>query len=165
MNRSPTRKPLLQYLWPIFSLGVAGLLFYSSHMQGEASGGASMGIVEQFQQLLPFLQRFDADTLHFLLRKAAHFAAYFSLGLCMAHTLKYYVSGTRWWLSAWGVTSLYGILDELHQHFIPGRRMMAADMVLNAVGAAAGILIVWLYLKRRPPHIVEGSDSSASGET
>jgi VanZ family protein len=145
----------MKYLWPLFTLIIAVLLFISSNTVGEASGTASMGLLERIKEWLPFLARFDVDFLHFLVRKAAHFVAYSSMGFCMAHSLKYHVKGYRWWLTAWGSVSIYGVLDELHQFFIPGRAMLVSDMILNAASAFLGICVVWLYLKRRRLHIVE----------
>jgi VanZ family protein len=68
-------------------------------------------------------------------------------------------------LSAWGAGALYGVLDEIHQYFVPGRACMVSDMAINAAGAlvGAGLVYVWLLRKRR--HIVEGSDSSACKTT
>ena len=41
--------------------------------------------------------------------------------------------------------ALYGLSDELHQLFVPGREFSLFDLLADAVGAAFGILIAaWL---------------------
>jgi VanZ family protein len=41
-----------------------------------------------------------------------------------------------------------GILDEFHQHFVPGRHMDALDALADALGVACGILI-YLYVPKK----------------
>ncbi len=43
---------------------------------------------------------------------------------------------------------LYGIGDEFHQSFIPGRFASAADLVADTLGAVAACL-VWFFWKRK----------------
>ena len=40
------------------------------------------------------------------------------------------------------VTSLYGVTDELHQMFVPGRQPEFFDLVADFVGAVAGVWLV-----------------------
>jgi VanZ family protein len=42
------------------------------------------------------------------------------------------------------VTVLYGVLDEIHQYFVPGRMLSLTDALLNAVGALLTALVVRL---------------------
>ena len=50
-----------------------------------------------------------------------------------------------WW---WAVlTALYGISDEVHQAFVPGRRADVADFAADASGATLAIA-VWMKGKR-----------------
>lgn len=43
---------------------------------------------------------------------------------------------------AWLVASLYGIVDELHQSFVPGRVCSVADWVSDALGAALAVVVL-----------------------
>lgn len=49
------------------------------------------------------------------------------------------------------LTTLYGVSDEFHQAFVPGRMSDAADVVADAIGAAiaAGLLLAWAIIRRR----------------
>jgi VanZ family protein len=53
-----------------------------------------------------------------------------------------------------GFSLLYGVTDELHQAFVPGRHPCVYDLMADAVGAVTGQVIVLLlrlarYLARR----------------
>lgn len=46
--------------------------------------------------------------------------------------------------------ALYGVIDEAHQAFVPGRTASFTDLLLDALGALLAIAIVARY-RRRPP--------------
>ena len=48
-----------------------------------------------------------------------------------------------------GVPLLYGIVDEWHQSFVPGRDASLRDVVADAVGAAVGIAAHVALTRRR----------------
>jgi len=52
------------------------------------------------------------------------------------------------WLICLGITLGYGMLDEFHQLFVPGRYASLLDMLLNTVGAVLATgLFGWLVKK------------------
>ncbi len=40
-------------------------------------------------------------------------------------------------MAAFIFTALYGVTDEIHQLFVPGRNMQARDFLMNTLAAAA----------------------------
>lgn len=43
---------------------------------------------------------------------------------------------------------VYGVIDELHQSFVPGRTMSVYDLIFDIVGALLGCLVyAWVYKK------------------
>ncbi len=44
-------------------------------------------------------------------------------------------------LAVTGTMAVWGALDELHQHWIPGRSMEGGDVAADVTGAALGALI------------------------
>ena len=46
-------------------------------------------------------------------------------------------------LGAAAIAAAYGLTDELHQWFVPGRVVDAFDLVANAVGALGASLLAW----------------------
>ncbi|NCD19247.1 MAG: VanZ family protein [Actinobacteria bacterium] len=62
------------------------------------------------------------------------------------------VVGWREVALALGVSVAYAITDEIHQTFVPGRGGQASDVVHDAAGAFAGILLLrWWWASHRPP--------------
>jgi VanZ family protein len=73
-----------------------------------------------------------------LLRKLAHAAEYAVLGALLLRAL-------RRPLPAFALAVLYAVSDEVHQTFVAGREGAPLDVVVDAAGAAAGVL-VWKAL-------------------
>jgi VanZ family protein len=81
-----------------------------------------------------------------IFKKGAHFTAYAALAVLFRRALP---SG-RWgpWLP-WALTVLYAASDEWHQSFVPNRHPQLTDILIDACGAAAGLLILWWLLRRK----------------
>jgi VanZ family protein len=76
--------------------------------------------------------------------KVFHFLAYFILGVLAAFSLP---STLRFrWLWAALIASVYGISDEFHQSFVPGRETEFLDWLADTLGGMAG---AWAYLELR----------------
>jgi VanZ family protein len=45
--------------------------------------------------------------------------------------------------------ALYGVTDEIHQHFVPTRNMDALDMAANALGSAFGAFAAHRFASRK----------------
>ncbi len=72
-------------------------------------------------------------TWDLLLRKLAHAAEYAVLGALLVRAL-------RRPLPAFALAVLYAVTDEVHQTFVTGREGAVLDVLVDAVGAAAGVL-------------------------
>ncbi len=117
-----TRASRFKHLWWLAALLWAGLIFWLSS-SSDARGGCWL------LSLIPY-----GD-------KLAHAAAF---GVLAAFA---YLASGRFWL-ALGLASLYGVTDELHQRFVPGRILDPTDWLADTVGALVFLLAV-RYLKRR----------------
>ena len=58
-------------------------------------------------------------------------------------------AGTRA-IVAFAIASVYGLLDEWHQSFVPGRFASLTDVALDVAGALLGAWIVWRKSRRAP---------------
>lgn len=103
-------------LWWLAAFGWAALIFWLSSSP-DAQGGADV------LGLLPF-----GD-------KLAHALAFGVLA-----TFAYLASG-RFWL-ALGLAAAYGLTDELHQAFVPGRSPDVRDWLADALGALLALSAV-----------------------
>jgi VanZ family protein len=94
--------------------------------------------------------------------KVAHFAAYGLLGVLLTRAF----AGSAWAgysinavLYAWVAATLYGLTDELHQAFVPGRTPSVGDVVADAAGAALGAYVAFAvvrqFQRRRGPRVKE----------
>ncbi|UCZ52894.1 VanZ family protein [Bacillus shivajii] len=128
------------------------LIFYLSHQpageSSELSSGVTALILSIIEGIVPAAVNVDFDIFHFYIRKGAHFAAYFVLGLFVVNAL--YASGVkglRSVLVALLISVLYAASDEYHQTFIPGRSGEVSDVLIDAVGSATGIVCYLLAVK------------------
>lgn len=71
--------------------------------------------------------------------------------------------------SVWAVVavSAFGVSDELHQHFTPGRSMEFADWVADTLGAAVAVwgYTRWTWYRERLEASVAGRKPAAVGGT
>jgi VanZ family protein len=85
--------------------------------------------------------------------KLVHFVLYAVLGAALAWGKR--KSGTAW--SHWiliGLGMVYGLVDELHQRYTPGRIPSVADFVADVAGVVSGYVLVvtaWHLATRRQP--------------
>jgi VanZ family protein len=102
---------------------------------------AWMGLVSYWsnQASLPIDRPVVAAVLHNLQHRVAHVLVYGLMGVL------------AWWafdglpratLLAIAVTSAFGLSDEWHQSFIPGRRAAIDDWLLDTAAAAVAIYVV-----------------------
>lgn len=82
--------------------------------------------------------------------KLVHGAGYAVLGaLLVLATAGARRSVRRAVVIAVALASLYGVTDELHQSFVPGRDTSAGDWAADTVGALAGAALAAAVLRRR----------------
>ncbi len=80
--------------------------------------------------------------------KLAHAITYSILGLLYCRLLS--VASTFHWRKALIVCLMvlaYGISDEIHQMYVPGRSPSVGDVIADAIGGALAALL-WLRLRR-----------------
>ncbi|HHT62353.1 MAG TPA: VanZ family protein [Clostridia bacterium] len=98
----------------------AGVIFYLSGRSGS-----------QLQSMFPFFSGFDWG----------HVAAYFILSLLVAYALEQTVAPKRFKLWVLLICFFYGLSDEIHQHFVPGRTPEWTDLANDVLGAFLALLI------------------------
>ena len=88
--------------------------------------------------------------------KLLHVVEYFVLGFLAARamfSLDSRPSDTVVFLIAFAFSSLYGLSDEFHQSFVPGRNAAVGDFVADTVGALLGAVVYWkVFVGRKHNH-------------
>lgn len=138
------------FLWMLV-VGWMGCIFFLSHQPATASSTLSLEITEMFllviNQLIPNAT-IELDVFHFIVRKSAHFFAYFILGMLAYFAfLKSDVHLNRSALYAFFLSVLYAMTDEVHQLFIPGRSGQVQDVLIDSAGAFVGIFFIYVLLR------------------
>ena len=125
MNRSPGT--LLAYACLICALLWAGFIWYLSDQP-------SIEVPSLFPQQ----------------DKLMHICAYFVLGFLAMGAMRPSVYGYT--ANQLGVvivlTGLYGLLDEFHQYFVPGRDASLADSLADFAGGVLGAGLLFLLVRR-----------------
>ena len=70
-----------------------------------------------------------------------HFCEYTVLGVLLANALRFRLPLLQACLLAVLCASAYGVTDEFHQLFVPGRACDAADWAVDTVGASLGAAV------------------------
>jgi len=102
-----------------------------------------------------------------LLSLAGHFIEYAVLALLLRWAIRgFFPAGigsgashaARW---AFVLAVAYGITDELHQHFVPGRYMDPLDLLMDAIGAAAALWVAGWVMGRRAANLESDAHRSS----
>ena len=103
--------------------------------------------------LMPHLTEQAFETIHFFVRKAAHFTEYFIFCLLLYRGIR---GGQRGWRWSWALAALfiaagYSALDEIHQAFVASRTASPYDSLLDSIGAAFAVAALFLWFRREQP--------------
>ena len=83
----------------------------------------------------------------------AHFAAYAGLGVVTTRALGKGLRDIAWRVVAGAIviSTVYGLSDECHQLFVPGRTFDLLDLAADAVGSMAGAVgaRAWSIIRHR----------------
>lgn len=147
MNPGPTATPRAQrVLRRLLSWGPAlaimALIFRLSNDSDLGGPGWVTALANRLTGDWAGLDRFEpllsmADDY---LSWGAHFVFYGALALALLWALRREwprLEHAAWW--AWSLAVLYGLSDELHQSFVPGRKEDWRDIVTDAAGAAVAL--------------------------
>lgn len=122
------------------------LIFLLSHQTGNTSASTSSHLVDLLKNILHLDRYLSLDTLHFLVRKAAHMSLYFVLTLLTYLHLSYRSLPYRKHIFlTWTISILYACSDEIHQLFITARAGSIIDVGIDSLGVLCALLLIYLY--------------------
>ena len=102
-----------------------------------------------FAWLFPHLTHDSVWLIVWLVRKCAHLTEFAVLALLLWRALRASLSsearGWSWRLAGntWLVVVICAASDEFHQLFVPDRQASAWDVLIDATGAAVGLVGLW----------------------
>lgn len=146
------KKYAAKILWLFPVIFWMGIIFYMSQNTGTSSGSLSLKVTERFISILNVIrgdsvseQAQMTQFLHPIIRKLAHMCEYAILLLFMVPAVGAWVKGEKKiyiYTLSFILTFLYACTDELHQLFIDGRAGRPTDVLIDAIGAAAALLMI-----------------------
>lgn len=139
---------LLLVIWMV-------VIFMFSSQNGDESSGLSERVTDAVIKMLKSGNAADVyETIHYIVRKTAHFTEYAILGALWALSLLFLPKVRRHslWI-AFAASVVYAALDEFHQSFVSGRVPAVKDVIIDSSGVLFGIiifgLITYFVLRRR----------------
>ena len=138
--------PALLMMYLIFSFSAQ-----TGEVSGELSYKISYKIAETKSEVLhenkdSYELSYEADNIHFYVRKAAHMTEYFLLAVAVSFPLYVYRIRGIWLFFLAGIFCVgFAGLDEYHQSFVAGRGPSVRDVCIDSSGALVGIIMVQLF--------------------
>ncbi|MGN0571157.1 MAG: VanZ family protein [Candidatus Fimenecus sp.] len=134
------RTVVLSVSWALVAV-CAAVIFALSNETATQSSSKSDGVIAML-----FARFGIAVTSHFV-RKLAHALEYFGLAILLYNAYGQSFRAVQPTLTVL-TTMLYAASDELHQYFIAGRACQLRDVLVDTLGAVAGVAlctgIYWL---------------------
>lgn len=140
------------------------IIFIFSSQTAEESSKISAGLTLKIVLFVTDFFKIDnidienlVGILHNIIRKCAHFAIYFSLGISSIFMFLTIIKNSKLAsvISAGGFCMLYAVSDEIHQNFVSGRGPGIKDVFIDTMGGFAGAcfgiliyIIVMKFLKK-----------------
>jgi len=144
-------------------------LIFSASSDQKSFQHSSRLIAPVIRWLFPHMTEAKVAELVFGLRKLAHFTEYAILAMLLWRALrKTSNKAARPWvwreaIWAFALAALYAASDEFHQLFVPTRQASVWDVLIDTIGAACGLLFLFLIarsverLKKRSSPTMEPS--------
>lgn len=148
LQKDKSKLPFRIISWVLVLLCMATIFWFSAQVAEESA--SQSGSILSF--LEPILGEWITDHI---VRKFAHALEFCGLALLIFNAL-YQSTGFAKPFSAFGLTVIYAVTDELHQLFVPGRACRFFDVCVDSAGAVVGILggllLVFIYSRIKLVH-------------
>jgi Predicted integral membrane protein len=132
------------------------LIFHFSAQPAIMSGGLSKGITKEMVVTAEkvgivaqgkSMDKFFISKMDDKIRSCAHFFMFFILGFLTYSFSKTLSKKKCAILPTFLFCSIYAMLDEFHQYFVPGRAVQLSDFITDCCGSALGIAIFAIMYK------------------
>lgn len=122
-------------------------IFINSMFSADVSSQQSLGVREFINHILSLLNINFVFTEH-IVRKCAHFAEYFVLGLLLYSTAHAYADKIKHNVMSALLSGMsVAVIDEIIQIFSPGRSCQFLDVVLDFCGITLAVIVMVLIFR------------------
>ena len=158
-SKLDTRR-LFKFLFPVIKLRsflnywlpvlVWMLVIFSASSDTKSFQHSSRILEPVIRWLFPHMLDRTVWDIVYVLRKCAHLTEYAVLALLLLRALRKPVRHDarpwRWADAGWAIllVILYAASDEIHQLFVPLREGKIGDVIIDASGGIAGLLMLWV---------------------
>ena len=121
-----------------------GFIFFASSNSFSASN-TSRFIGPLVLWLFPDTSQETLTTIHFVVRKLAHFSEYALLGILAARAFRTSPNPSihrHWFLISAALIVIYALLDEYHQSFVPTRTASLVDSLIDISGGLTALIVL-----------------------
>jgi VanZ family protein len=128
---------------------MSAIYFFSTdNFSGEETGMLLRSILAS---ILPFLSEETFQSLHFLIRKAAHFSVYGILALLLFRAFRN--RSAIGWKRSWAsysllIVAVYALLDEYHQTLTEMRTGSIYDSLIDISGGVTVLFLIWMVRRK-----------------
>ena len=128
-------------------------LIFSASADAQSFRHSSIYFEPLLRWLFPHMPQSQVEAIHYAFRKCCHLAEYAILAWLLRRAIRKPVKNDpRPWLwaeagLALAIVFLYSASDELHQVFVPSRTGQVSDVLVDTIGGAIGLLLLWLRKK------------------
>lgn len=120
-----------------------------SDARGNAAAWVAVALWVAVQLTLTSLPSDSLPAIASPIYSSGHLVMYGVLGFLVARAMLRAGHPRSRLLGVWVALALFGVLDEWHQQFIPGRYPSVTDMAFDAIGAAAGLWLGAYHMRTR----------------
>lgn len=132
--------------WAAVIVWACFIFFMSAHTGGQLDSGFFGSVKAWMKDAINAIIGYHDDPVS----PFSHFCEYAVFGVLLANALRCHMPLGRACLLAIAIASCYGVTDEFHQLFVPGRMCDPADWAVDTCGASLGALIGFLAWHRHP---------------
>ncbi len=155
MINSHKLKPALSWLAVLlFMLVIYFLSTQPAGVSNSCSKGIIAFVVENIVKLTGAAIS-ERDMLHLIrkinstAREYMHGVVFFVLGMLIHNAVRQSgAKGIKAGAVSLAICIVYGIIDEIHQIFIPGRAFQVGDLIMDAAGSIIGICLIWRIFRK-----------------
>ncbi len=136
-----SRKTRLWLSWIAVAAWATVIFYASSNTGGDLNEGS--GWFAYVYQILKDMQSGLFGSQIDVITSVAHFCEYALLAALLSNSLRYHLPLRYACMVAVVCASAYGVTDEIHQIFVPGRVCDPTDWVVDTLGAMLGAWIAY----------------------